>query len=95
MESICQRAVSYKRTLTVPELLGGNKKNRDILSRFGNRISTYRAQKLRDGYFCCELLIVRLDHKHMLNSKLSVYSKKHGTSENPIILTFTEVNCYG
>ena len=31
----------------------------------------------------------------MLNSKLLVYSEKHGTSENPIILTFTEVNCYG
>ena len=31
----------------------------------------------------------------MLNSKLSVYSEKHGTSENPIILTFAVVNCYG
>ena len=91
MESICQRAVSYKRTLTVPELLGGNKKNREILSRFGNRISTYRTQNLRDGYFCSELLIFRLDHKHMLNSKLLVYGKKDGTSEIPIILTFTVV----
>ena len=82
-----------KRFLVFWNSLG--KWDRDILSRFGIRISTYRAKNLRDGYFCRELLIFRLDHKHMLNSKLLVYSKKDGTSENSIILTFTVVKCYG